>query len=156
MQRSANTHIPKPSFDGQPSPKTENQGFGEVIPKMDSQDLIQAAVAALVVVASLCMAAKLYLSRQHHSKIPRGFTTKKMIDASAMPKNKTIINDIYATRKLPDDIDYIVIGSGIGGLTCAGMLSRAGQRCLVLEQHYIAGGNTRNSEQQRAIIKASA
>jgi 2-polyprenyl-6-methoxyphenol hydroxylase-like FAD-dependent oxidoreductase len=41
--------------------------------------------------------------------------------------------------QVPDDIDCIVIGSGIGGLTCAGMLSRAGKRCLVLEQHYIAG-----------------
>eukprot|EP00929_Paragymnodinium_shiwhaense_P122099 TRINITY_DN94654_c0_g1_i1.p1 TRINITY_DN94654_c0_g1~~TRINITY_DN94654_c0_g1_i1.p1 ORF type:complete len:661 (+),score=74.62 TRINITY_DN94654_c0_g1_i1:214-1983(+) len=36
--------------------------------------------------------------------------------------------------------DAIVIGSGIGGLTCAAFLGRAGKRVLVLEQHDTAGG----------------
>lgn len=48
----------------------------------------------------------------------------------------------YRLKKVPKDLDAIVIGSGIGGLTCAGLLSRAGKRVLVLEQHYIAGGST--------------
>lgn len=38
--------------------------------------------------------------------------------------------------------DVIVIGSGAGGLTAAVALSRAGQRVLVLEQHYLPGGWT--------------
>lgn len=36
--------------------------------------------------------------------------------------------------------DVIVIGSGIGGLTAAGMLARYGKRVLVCESHNIAGG----------------
>ena len=43
----------------------------------------------------------------------------------------------------PGGWDAIVIGSGMGGLTCASMLARhAKQRVLVLERHYTAGGFT--------------
>jgi all-trans-retinol 13,14-reductase len=43
--------------------------------------------------------------------------------------------------------DAIVIGSGIGGLVCAAMLARYGQkRVLVLERHYRAGGYTHTFE----------
>ena len=38
--------------------------------------------------------------------------------------------------------DYIVIGSGMGGMTAAAMLSKLGRRVLVLEQHNIPGGFT--------------
>ncbi|MEZ4462681.1 MAG: NAD(P)/FAD-dependent oxidoreductase [bacterium] len=42
-----------------------------------------------------------------------------------------------------DNYDVIVIGSGIGGLTTASLLSRlAGMKVLVLEQHYEPGGFT--------------
>ncbi len=38
--------------------------------------------------------------------------------------------------------DYIVVGSGMGGMTTAAMLSKLGKRVLVLEQHYVPGGFT--------------
>jgi phytoene dehydrogenase-like protein len=37
-------------------------------------------------------------------------------------------------------IDTIIIGSGAGGLAAAIVLSRTGQKVLVLEQHYLPGG----------------
>lgn len=40
------------------------------------------------------------------------------------------------------DADVIVIGSGIGGMTTAALLSRLGRKVLVLEQHYVPGGFT--------------
>lgn len=38
--------------------------------------------------------------------------------------------------------DAVVIGSGLGGLTCAALLAKTGKRVLVLERHYTAGGFT--------------
>ena len=38
--------------------------------------------------------------------------------------------------------DTIVIGSGMGGMTTAAMLSKLGHRVLILEQHYVPGGFT--------------
>src|SRR5579872_66338 len=36
--------------------------------------------------------------------------------------------------------DAVVIGAGVGGLLCANLLSRAGMRVLLIEQHYMVGG----------------
>ncbi|WP_158895865.1 phytoene desaturase family protein [Amycolatopsis anabasis] len=46
--------------------------------------------------------------------------------------------------------DAIVVGSGIGGLVCAGYLAASGRRVLVLEQHDVAGGNSHVFRRRRA------
>ncbi len=47
------------------------------------------------------------------------------------------------SRKTPDGPwDDVVIGSGMGGMTAAALLSEVGRRVLVLEQHYVPGGFT--------------
>ena len=56
------------------------------------------------------------------------------------------IRNRFNKKKIPNDLDYIIIGSGMGGLTCAGLLSKVGKRVLVIEQHYIAGGCTHSFE----------
>ena len=40
------------------------------------------------------------------------------------------------------NVDHIIIGSGIGGLTAAIWLAKAGKRVVVLERHYTPGGFT--------------
>ena len=43
-------------------------------------------------------------------------------------------------KKVKPDYDLIVIGSGLGGLTAANVLGRAGHRVALFEQHYNFGG----------------
>ncbi|MFZ5722823.1 MAG: phytoene desaturase family protein [Pseudomonadota bacterium] len=48
----------------------------------------------------------------------------------------------YRPNRLAEQYDAVIIGSGIGGLTSAALLSELGWKVCVLEQHYTAGGYT--------------
>ena len=48
----------------------------------------------------------------------------------------------YKQVKIKEMYDAIIIGSGISGMTCAAILAKVGQKALVLEAHYTAGGYT--------------
>jgi all-trans-retinol 13,14-reductase len=52
------------------------------------------------------------------------------------------IGQRYRPSRLKGPYDALIIGSGIGGLTTAALLSELGWRVAVLEQHYTAGGAT--------------
>jgi all-trans-retinol 13,14-reductase len=55
------------------------------------------------------------------------------LDWEAFPKAKGL-------RPEGDGFDAIIIGSGLGGLSCAAAFARQGFKALVLEQHFQAGG----------------
>jgi all-trans-retinol 13,14-reductase len=54
----------------------------------------------------------------------------------------------YRPKRLAPAYDAIVIGSGMGGLTVAALLSGLGRKVCVLEQHYTAGGYTHSYERE--------
>ncbi|MCV6637719.1 FAD-dependent oxidoreductase, partial [Candidatus Albibeggiatoa sp. nov. NOAA] len=54
----------------------------------------------------------------------------------------------YRTGRADEHYDVIVVGSGMGGLTTAALLSLLGKKVCVLEQHYTAGGYTHAYERE--------
>ncbi|KAI6652584.1 hypothetical protein LOD99_4369 [Oopsacas minuta] len=46
----------------------------------------------------------------------------------------------FLPKHVPDNLDAIIIGSGVGGLSTGALLAKLGKRVLVLEQHDRAGG----------------
>ncbi|PCO05936.1 FAD-dependent oxidoreductase [Microbulbifer flavimaris] len=66
----------------------------------------------------------------------------------SMRRPHTRVGKRYRANRLDGPYDAIVIGSGIGGLTTAALLSAGGKKVLVLEQHYTAGGMTHAYERK--------
>ena len=48
--------------------------------------------------------------------------------------------------------DFIVVGSGIGGLSTAVFLSKAGKKVLVLESHYVPGGFSQTFKRKSGFV----
>ena len=72
----------------------------------------------------------------------RKITINPDYDSNANNDQEQLIKNRYSHSKVPKDIDTIIIGSGIGGLSTASLLAQSGKKVVVLEQHYLAGGCT--------------
>lgn len=55
----------------------------------------------------------------------------------------------WSTKSPDQRWDYVVIGSGMGGMTTAALLAKLGKRVLVLERHYVPGGFTHSFKRKR-------
>lgn len=96
-------------------------------------------IVALLLVALIIFLNIYNLRRRNRGKLPKTYQPTTRAEASSFPEDLT--RDRYLLKKVPEHVDYIVIGSGISGLASAAILSKLGKKVLVIEQHYVAGGN---------------
>ena len=78
-----------------------------------------------------------------HRTLPLFRDTKVWLAATKNPwaaHDEDLLRRRYKPEHVPDDIDYIIVGSGIGGLWLSACLAKFNITSLVLEQHYITGG----------------
>ena len=94
----------------------------------------------LAIVPFMILRVRAYLE----SVGPNPFAHDTRRAAEAIILDRTVRDKIlkqgFTAKKVPDNLDAIVIGSGIGGLTTGALLARVGKKVLVLEQHDQAGG----------------
>jgi phytoene desaturase len=53
---------------------------------------------------------------------------------------KRLFRSLQGTEDLNRSYDVVIIGAGVGGLTCANLLADQGLKVLLVEQHYVVGG----------------
>ncbi len=59
------------------------------------------------------------------------------------------MKNLYSSELSKKKYDAIIIGSGLGGLTTAVFLAKAGKKVLVLEKHYVPGGFTHSFKRKK-------
>ena len=53
---------------------------------------------------------------------------------------RAIIKFGFTADRIPKNIDVVIVGSGVGGLLAGALLTKAGKKVCVFEQHDQAGG----------------
>lgn len=93
----------------------EKQITSTIEKKSTNELLLMASIG----VGSICFVRGAYFFSQ--------IVFPKKGDDSLVRPERELLHDRFTTAKVPDNIDVIVIGSGMGGLTCAAILSRLGK-----------------------------
>lgn len=73
----------------------------------------------------------------------RHYCEALLISAAVLSRRRSHYHRIARAageRQAPSETDVVIIGSGIGGLSCGGVLATSGRKVVVCESHYRLGG----------------
>ena len=91
----------------------------------------------------------LAFKKKSTSKSPFSATLSAPTPLETDPKLRDkVLRQNFKPELIPEELDAVVVGSGIGGLTTAALMAKAGKKVLVLEQHDRAGGCTHTFVEQ--------
>ncbi|KAK9903392.1 hypothetical protein WJX75_004649 [Coccomyxa subellipsoidea] len=94
---------------------------------------------------------KIYAMAEHMKIHRKDFSSRNVPSAppgAATDPDATHSQPSTSGRDCSHSTDYVIIGSGIGGLCCAALLAKYGYRVTVCESHYHAGGAAHSFEVQ--------
>ncbi|MEM1750083.1 MAG: NAD(P)/FAD-dependent oxidoreductase [Desulfurococcaceae archaeon] len=89
-----------------------------------------------VVLSNILIALGIVFSIIFPLRAPEHFVTKKYVE----PFRKFDWSVQVSPSVSKGEYDVIIVGAGVGGLTCGSLLAKRGYNVLVLEQHYQVGG----------------
>ncbi|XP_061166584.1 all-trans-retinol 13,14-reductase-like [Saccostrea echinata] len=96
----------------------------------------------IVLLAVFIFALSVFFSGPKPAKNP--FSTKHVRPVEQLVSDQKerdrILKQRFKASKVPTNLDTVIIGSGMGGMSVGVLLARAGKKVLVLEQHDQAGG----------------
>ena len=78
-------------------------------------------------------------SAHRRCAVRRAGATAARASAAAAPTRSSATSS-SSSHDRSHETDYVVVGSGIGGLCCGALLAYYGSRVTVVESHYLAGG----------------
>ncbi|CAF2686436.1 unnamed protein product [Rotaria sp. Silwood2] len=95
-----------------------------------------------IIYQSVCFACILFGTYILWKTWSKSKTQKNDKEEIAEIGDENIIKQGFRMNAVPENVDIIVIGSGIAGLTVASIMAQEGKKVLLLEQHDVIGGNT--------------
>jgi all-trans-retinol 13,14-reductase len=110
--------------------------------------MVRVFMKRLIIIGSGCMCLLVMLFSGC------SFLQKKEIDVSG--KHDWVVASNPSRIKAQNEYDVIVVGSGIGGLSCASLLAKNGFKVLVLEQQNHVGGYCASFERNGFMFPVGA
>jgi phytoene dehydrogenase-like protein len=92
--------------------------------------------------------ANKYMERRDFIKALLAGLAMTTLDWSALPR-------AVGAQSGEDEFDAVIIGSGLGGLSCAAAFARQGFKPLVLEKHYVPGGYATTFKRDKFVFDVS-